>query len=123
VDFPTAIKTCLRKYVEFNGRASRSEFWYFVLFQFLVYVAAAILGAGMGENNVLYGLAALGLLLPALGAEVRRLHDIDRSGWWVLLGLIPIVGSIVLIVWCCKKGSDEANRFGVPASAGAAGAV
>lgn len=117
VDFPTAIKNCLAKYVDFEGRASRSEYWYFFLFQVIVGLLASIVD-GAGAGGVVSVLAWLCLVLPSLAVQVRRLHDIDRSGWWVLIGLIPIVGFVLLIVWCCQRGSSESNRFGDAASVG-----
>ena len=118
MDFPTAIKTCLGKYVEFQGRARRSEYWYFYLFQVLLYFVAFILDSAFGSEVLVSLLVTLGLLLPSLAVQVRRLHDIDRSGWWMFLALIPIVGAILLIVWCCKRGDATPNRFG-PAPVGA----
>ena len=112
VNFPTAIEACFRKYVDFNGRASRSEFWYFFLFAAIVGLVALVLDEASGSDGLWYALAVLGLLLPNLAVQVRRLHDTDRSGWWVLIGLIPIVGPILLIIWDCQMGDLEANRFG-----------
>ena len=106
MDFFTAIKTCFRKYADFTGRATRSEFWWFVLFLFLAdIVLLAIL-------HILWLIFTVGVLLPRIAVAVRRLHDIDRSGWWILLALIPLVGAIVLIIWYCTKGTAGANRFG-----------
>jgi len=118
--FPDAVRTCLTKYAVFNGRATRSEYWFFVLFAFLVVVAAAILDSilnmvvfepAMG-GNMLSGLAMLALLLPQLAAAVRRLHDLGHSGWWYLIGLVPAVGGAVLLVWFCFRGTEGDNRFG-----------
>ena len=108
----------LQKYAVFSGRAQRSEYWYFFLFYFLLAVAAAILDglvesfsqrAGMGFFS---GILALGLLLPSLAVGVRRLHDIDRSGWWLLIAVIPLVGAIVLLVFTVKDSQPGPNRFG-----------
>lgn len=108
----------LQKYAVFSGRAQRSEYWYFFLFYFLLAVAAAILDglvesfsrhAGMG---VFSGILALGLLLPSLAVSVRRLHDIDRSGWWLLIAVIPLFGAIVLLVFTAKDSQPGSNRFG-----------
>lgn len=92
MNFGQAISNCLSQYATFSGRASRSEFWWFFLFQVLVQIAAATLG------NTVAALISLGLLLPALAVGARRLHDIGRSGWWQLLTLTGI-GVLVLIYW------------------------
>ncbi|HYP82306.1 DUF805 domain-containing protein [Variovorax sp.] len=91
MNFTQAVQVCLRKYVEFSGRASRSEFWWFALFQLIVLVVAGIFG------DRIYGIAALLLLLPSLAAAARRLHDVGKSAWFLLLHFVPIVGLIVLI--------------------------
>lgn len=92
MNFGQAISSCLSQYATFSGRASRSEFWWFFLFQVLVQIAAATLG------NTVAALISLVLLLPALAVGARRLHDIGRSGWWQLLTLTGI-GVLVLIYW------------------------
>lgn len=107
MDFVTAIKTVFGKYVVFEGRALRSEFWYFQLFMFVV---CAILNAILPPLSGAFGLAAL---LPNLGVGARRLHDIGKSGWWQLLLLLPFIGAIVLIVWWATKGEPGDNRFGL----------
>jgi len=92
VTFIESIQTCFRKYADFKGRASRSEYWWFFLFVVLVsIIAAGLLG------NAANALVALALVLPYLAASARRLHDIGRSGWWQLIGFIPFIGSLVLI--------------------------
>lgn len=112
--FSEAVTTCLNKYVDFKGRARRSEFWYFVLFQFILSILAAIIDKVIfGTNgNLLGAVVALGLFLPGLAVSVRRLHDINRSGWWVLVALIPLIGWLVVLYWNCQKGTDGANQFG-----------
>ncbi len=111
MDFQTAVKTCLNKYVDFNGRARRSEFWYFVLFQVAVGIVASI-GDALIFGGILYWVVVLALLLPALGVAVRRLHDTDRTGWWLLIGLIPLVGLIVLLVFYVQPGTAGDNQYG-----------
>ena len=108
--FGKSISTCFSKYATFDGRASRSEFWWFFLFTFLVSAASSIV------SETLSGLFSLGVLLPSLAVGARRLHDVDRSGWFLLLWLIPIIGWIVLIVWAAQEGK-EPNRFSSAASA------
>jgi uncharacterized membrane protein YhaH (DUF805 family) len=108
MDFQTAIKTVLTEnYANFQGRAQRSEFWWFALFAF---VASAVLGA---LGDILAALFALAILLPAIGVAVRRLHDVDRSGWWYLLVLIPVLGPLILIfAFFIHRGVRGENRFG-----------
>ena len=107
--FGQSIKTCFSKYADFSGRASRSEYWWWVLFGFLV-------SAGLGMiNEILAGLFSLATLLPYLAVGARRLHDTDRSGWWQLLALIPLIGWIVLLIWYVQEGK-EPNRFGTAAA-------
>jgi uncharacterized membrane protein YhaH (DUF805 family) len=112
MEFTEAIKTCFSKYATFSGRASRSEYWWWTLF-----VILATLGAAM-VSDLLSGLVSLGTLLPYLAVAARRLHDIGKSGWWQLVGFIPLLGWIVMIYWLVQP-SEEANRFG--AAPGAAG--
>jgi uncharacterized membrane protein YhaH (DUF805 family) len=113
--FGGAIATCFSKYATFSGRARRPEFWWWFLFYYLVlfgvnFVDLAI--AAAGGRGVLSLLAVLALILPTLAAQVRRLHDTDRSGWFLLLTLIPLIGIIILIVFWCHQGTDGPNRFG-----------
>src|SRR5271155_5587853 len=111
MNFVQAISSGFSNYVKFSDRALRSEYWYWVLFSFLGILITAIIDGALGIT-LTYPLFGLATFLPSLAAAVRRLHDIDRSGWWILLVLIPLVGSIVLIIWHCTKGTAGANRFG-----------
>ncbi len=99
MDFQTAIKVCFSKYVDFSGRASRSEFWWFALFVFVGSVALSLV------SNTLSGIFGLATLLPSLAAGARRLHDTERTAWWLLLSFVPLVGTIVLIVFFVQKSS------------------
>ena len=126
--FSESIKTCLGKWITWEGRAARSEYWYFVLFGFLCQIAAMVVDRVLGtgfkmanpmtgmEQSMGYGwvylLTALALLLPSLAALIRRLHDTDRSGWWYWIALIPLIGAILLLVWLCSRGTNGNNRFG-----------
>ena len=101
VSFGEAIKVCFSKYATFSGRASRSEYWYFFLFSFL-----------LGLIPVINYIAALALLIPSLAVAVRRLHYIGKSGWWYFICLIPLVGAIVLLVFYCQEGQPGANEYG-----------
>ncbi|MCI2395415.1 DUF805 domain-containing protein [Aliiroseovarius sediminis] len=126
MSFMESIRTCFSKYVTFQGRAQRSEFWYFVLFvfvgQLLLGVVDSVLfgtvttyeGGFEAQTNtpILSGLFGLVTLLPGISVVVRRLHDTDRSGWWYWMFLIPLIGFIILIVWFASKGTHGPNRFG-----------
>jgi uncharacterized membrane protein YhaH (DUF805 family) len=108
--FGTAVSSVFAQYTGFSGRARRSEYWWFVLFNVLVSVVAGVVDTAL--NSVLLGLVVvLGLLLPSLAVSVRRLHDTGRSGWWLLIGLIPF-GGIVVLVFQCQDSEPGANRFG-----------
>ena len=123
--FVDAIRAGFSNYVNFSGRAVRSEYWYWLLFTMLAELVAAILDtAFFGQVYVghlyVYGAAAVsplstivyfGTLLPSLSVSIRRLHDIDRTGWWILIGFTGI-GIILLLVWACLKGTPGYNRFG-----------
>lgn len=104
MSFGESISTCFSKYANFNGRASRPEFWWFILFTFLVACACTLV------SEVLAGVFQLGVLLPSLAVGARRLHDTNRSGWLQLLGLIPVAGIIILIVFWASQ-PVEPNRF------------
>jgi len=96
-----AVRSGLSKYATFEGRALRSEYWYFVLALILATVVAEILDA----------IVALGTIVPSIAVACRRLHDTDRSGWWQLITFVPLIGTIVLIVWLASQGTGD-NRFG-----------
>ena len=117
MNFTTAVRTCFNKYVTFSGRATRPEYWYFVLFLFVGGIVAGLADAmifGVEEDSgeLLSILFSLATFLPSLAVGARRLHDIGRSGWWLLIGLVPIIGAIVLIVWFATKSQDGANDYG-----------
>jgi len=109
--FVESIRVCFSKYATFAGRASRSELWWFVLFLITVSAACGVV------SDKLSAVFSIATLVPAIAVTSRRLHDVDKSGWMQLIGLIPIIGWIVVIVWMCQEGK-EPNRFG-PASTGA----
>jgi uncharacterized membrane protein YhaH (DUF805 family) len=100
-----------KKYVVFEGRSRRAEYWYFVLCNFIVSVVLALIG-GVIHTNILSTIYALAALLPSLAVGVRRLHDTQRSGWWLLLAFIPIIGIIILIVWLATDSKPGANQYG-----------
>ena len=102
--FGESISTCFSKYTAFDGRASRSEFWWWFLFTFLVSIATGIV------SETLSALFSLGVLLPSLAVGAWRLHDTDRSAWFLLLWFVPLIGWIILIVWAIQEGK-EPNRY------------
>ena len=111
--FQQAVRTCFAKYAAFNGRAARSEFWYWQLFLTLAGLIVAILDTSLGLHSKPLGLIYyLVTLLPTLAVGARRLHDTGRSGWWLLLWLVPLIGWIVLLIWFCFRGTQGPNRFG-----------
>jgi uncharacterized membrane protein YhaH (DUF805 family) len=121
MSFTRAVSTALSNYVNFSGRSARPEYWYFALFLVLVGIAASLIDLALGFVDVDSGLPGplsiiftLATILPGLSVSVRRLHDIGRSGWWVLISLVPIIGVILLIYWACQRGEPQANAYGSP---------
>ncbi|MEP3227178.1 MAG: DUF805 domain-containing protein [Parasphingorhabdus sp.] len=117
----------LKRYADFSGRSRRKEYWMFALLQVIIIVGLAIiagvLGAftpdGTGEMSMggglvmgLFGLYALAIFIPSLAVQVRRFHDQDKSGWFVLLGFIPYIGGLIVLVFMCLDGTRGNNRFG-----------
>jgi uncharacterized membrane protein YhaH (DUF805 family) len=116
MNFWQAIKSGFFNYVTFRGRAIRSEYWYWVLFTVLGGLATEMLDAGIFSSDIptaspLNGVFNLLTFLPSLALSVRRLHDIDRTGWWVLIAF-TVIGIFLLLYWACKKGTPGPNRFG-----------
>ena len=112
--FPSALK----KYATFGGRAQRSEYWYFFLFYLLIFIALAIADSLLGSFNksqgygLLSGLFCLAMAIPSLAVGVRRLHDIGRSGWWLLISLVPFIGAIVLLLYSVRDSEPGENVYG-----------
>ena len=113
MNFAEAIVSGFQNYVNFSGRAPRSEYWYWTLFAFLVGIVADILDGILFHGiHTPFGLiTALVLLLPGNAVSVRRLHDIDRTGWWLLIAF-TIIGLLLLLNWDCVRGTVGRNRFG-----------
>ena len=109
-----AVKVCFSKYVTFSGRARRAEYWWFILATILISIVLTIIDIGVlnSEFGLLGNIWSLAVFLPSLAAASRRLHDTDRSAWWLLIMLIPVIGAIVLIVFLATRGNEGANRFG-----------
>ena len=112
MSFVDAIKSDFTQYVGFSGRARRSEYWYFVLFNFIVSFVLSFLGNYVGFFSILGTIWSLAVLLPSLAVCVRRLHDIGKAWTWILLALIPLVGEIILIVFFCQDSQPGENQFG-----------
>lgn len=124
--FTQSIKSVFSKYATFTGRASRSEYWYFTLFNIIASTLLLLLGIAIGAATggsdgvpgglivgyILYIIYGLGVLIPSLAVAVRRLHDTNNSGWLILLGLIPCVGGIVLLVFMILQGTNGENKYG-----------
>ena len=103
---------CWKKFADFSGRARRTEYWMFVLFNCLAGLALMIVDGILATGGGLYGLYSLAVLIPSLAVTARRLHDTDRSGWWQLIVFVPFVGWIVLLVFACSDSKPGENRFG-----------
>jgi uncharacterized membrane protein YhaH (DUF805 family) len=112
VTFVESVSTCLKKYADFSGRASRSEYWWYFLFFSVVPAGLMII------NQTLGTIVFFALLLPQLSSGARRLHDIDKSGWLLLVSLIPFIGTLIIIYWCVLPGSDAPNEYGPPPDTG-----
>jgi uncharacterized membrane protein YhaH (DUF805 family) len=124
----------LKRYADFSGRSRRKEYWMFILFVIIgsivfsgldaalglgggvsrySYGGAGVVGAGAGmRGGILNGIFSLAIVIPSIAVAARRLHDIDKSGWWMLIGIIPLIGWIIVIVWYCTDGTRGPNRFG-----------
>ncbi|MEV6942237.1 DUF805 domain-containing protein [Streptomyces sp. NPDC051172] len=104
----------LKKYAVFSGRARRKEYWNFALFIGIIYVVLLVLAVASKSTAVfaLIGVFYLGILLPSLAVSIRRLHDTGRSGWWILFGLVPLVGGITLLVFQCSDSQPGENKYG-----------
>lgn len=128
MNFQTAVRSCLQKYATFSGRASRPEYWWFVLFLILAQIVLNIVdtmmfGTGtfthgpgyarwVSNGGPLSAIFALGTFLPALAAAVRRLHDVGKSGWWLLVAFFPLIGGLVLLYFFVQPSQPGPNDFG-----------
>jgi|TARA_Y100000294_G_scaffold87556_1_gene81773 uncharacterized membrane protein YhaH (DUF805 family) len=118
MNFQTSIKTCFNKYADFSGRALRSEFWWFVLFSLLggivsVIIDVMILGYSIESNGPINLIFTVALILPGIAVTARRLHDINKSGWWQLIEL-TIIGILLIIIWNATEGEKKKNKYGPP---------
>ncbi len=110
-------KKCMNQYADFSGRARRKEYWMFSLFYFLFIISAlvvdgilmSLIGSSVPFITVLFMLA---MIVPSLSVMIRRLHDTDRSGWWMFISLVPLVGGFICLFFLCVDGTLGSNRFG-----------
>jgi len=102
----------LKKYAVFNGRARRKEYWMFFLFNIIIAFVIGFFEEIVGAPDIISTIYSLAVLIPGIAVSVRRLHDIDRSGWWLFISLVPIIGIIVLIVFMVKDGQSGENQYG-----------
>lgn len=113
MNFGEAIKSGFSNYANFAGRAIRSEYWFWTLFTMIgIAIAAGLDFAIFNAPALFYFVFTLVIFLPGLAVTIRRLHDLDRPGWWIFLIFVPLIGVIVLIVWFCTRGTSGRNRFG-----------
>ncbi len=101
----------LKNYVGFNGRARRTEFWMFFLFNLIISIVLQIIGLAL-KNQILLYIYDLAVLIPTLAVGARRLHDTGRSAWWLLIGLVPLLGAIVVLALCLPAGQPGNNQYG-----------
>jgi len=102
----------LKKYAVFTGRARRTEYWMFVLFNVIIACVLGFIESLLGMPGIISGLYSLAVLIPSLAVGARRLHDTNRTGWWLLIGLVPFIGVIVLIIFFVLPGTPGENSFG-----------
>lgn len=102
----------LKKYAVFDGRAHRSEYWMFVLFNVIITIVLGLIDRLLGISGVLSGIYGLAVLIPGIAVSIRRLHDTNRSGWWLLISLVPVIGTIVLIVFMVQDSQPGTNQYG-----------
>lgn len=120
MSFIESIKSVFSQYVGFSGRARRSEYWWFALFVFIIEFVLAFLGKmngagdiqGMNIFTILTGIFCLAIFLPSLAVTIRRLHDTGKSGWWVLLYLIPVIGEVIILIFCLFDSEPGVNKYG-----------
>jgi uncharacterized membrane protein YhaH (DUF805 family) len=119
VDFGTAVKLGFQRYVDFSDRSTRAEYWWWGLFTVVASFALFIADTLTGNSSTLSGLGGLldmlftlATIIPSLALGARRLHDINRTGWWLLLLFVPVIGWIVLIVWAIERGDKGTNKYG-----------
>ena len=108
----------LKKYAVFEGRARRKEYWMFVLFNFIIAIVLSIVEGFVNASGIISGLYSLAVFIPSIAVLARRLHDTNRSGWWILIGFVPLIGFIVLLVFAVMEGTNGSNDYGSDPKAG-----
>ena len=108
MNFIESIQTCYKKFFDFSGRASKSEYWWFQLYNVIIYVLTFVF---QGDLSLLFSIVVIANIIPTYAAAVRRIHDSDKSGWMVLIAVIPLIG-LYVIVLLLQDGSKGKNRFG-----------
>ncbi len=106
----------LKKYAVFSGRARRTEYWmfylFYIIFAVVLFIIDNILGIGGEDGGLLSGLFVLAMVIPSIAVTFRRLHDTDRSGWWLLIGLVPLIGGIILLIFTLQDSQSGENQYG-----------
>ena len=114
MSFIEAIQSVFSNYANFSGRARRSEYWYFILFNFIVgFILGILQNRGIKAASVITGIFSLAVFIPSLAVSWRRFHDIGKSGLYYFFGLIPVIGWILVIYWMCKDSESGDNQYGV----------
>jgi len=123
MSFSEAVKDGFDHYAKFDGRASRSSFWWWVLFTFIVGIVCNIIDGAIFDTLILSWIASVALILPNISKGIRRLHDTGRTGWWLLIAFVPLIGFIVLLIFFLEKSDPAANEYGPAPDAAPAPAV
>ena len=117
--FMDAVKSViLKRFLDFQGRSPRSEYWWFFVFTIVLYLVTMAAMAILPILGIIFAIGFVVLIIPSLAVAIRRFHDIDKSGWWILVGFIPLVGFILMIYFFTQKGTEGDNRFGPDPLAG-----
>ena len=117
MSFTEAVKSGFDHYTKFDGRASRPAFWWWVLFGILVAIVVSFIDSVIFGTTILSFIVSLGLILPNLSVAIRRLHDTNRTGWWILIGFVPLIGFIVLLIFYLQQSDPGDNDYGPPMAA------
>ena len=117
MNFGDSVKSGFNRYFDFSTRSSRSEYWWWVLFNTIagyasIFLSGAIVNMGIDAGALLVFVYYIATLIPTIAVAVRRLHDTDRSGWWLLIAIVPFIGWILLIIWYVSRGTDGDNQYG-----------
>jgi uncharacterized membrane protein YhaH (DUF805 family) len=111
--FAGSVLLCVNRYAIFAGRAPRSEYWYFMLFTVLISIGASIVDSvWLGHSEAVANGVGLAFFIPTIAVQVRRMHDLNRVGWWLWLSLVPVLGWLILLIWAFTPGTRGSNRFG-----------